>query len=56
MQNSRLVSIRKEDLESLEATIETLQNQEVMKQLLNSELDIVKGKTRNARELLKELD
>ena len=56
MQKNRLVSIRKEDLDSLEATIETLQSQEIMKQLLESERDIRAGRTRNARKLLKELD
>lgn len=51
----RLVSIPKSDLESLEATIETLENKYVMGQLEKSEEDIVKGRVRNVRELLKEL-
>jgi PHD/YefM family antitoxin component YafN of YafNO toxin-antitoxin module len=52
---SRLVSIPKSDLESLEATIETLENEYVMDQLKRSEQDIQKGKVRNVREFLKEL-
>jgi PHD/YefM family antitoxin component YafN of YafNO toxin-antitoxin module len=51
----RLVSIPKSDLESLEATIETLQNKYVMEQLESSEKDIVEGRVRNAREFLEEL-
>lgn len=51
----RLVTIPKVDLESLEATIETLQNRQVMKQLEKSEWDIREGRTRNSKELLKEL-
>lgn len=52
---SRLVSIPKSDLDSLEATIETLENGYVMDQLKRSEEDIQKGRVRNAREFLKEL-
>ncbi len=52
---SRLVSIPKSDLESLEATIETLENKHVMDQLEKSEQDIQKGRVRDAREFLKEL-
>ncbi|EQD77052.1 hypothetical protein B1A_03134 [mine drainage metagenome] len=52
---SRLVSIPKSDLDSLEATIETLENEYVMDQLERSEQDIQKGKVREAREFLKEL-
>ena len=51
----RLVSIPKNDLESLEATIETLQNKEVMEQLERSEEDIKKGKKRSIGKLIKEL-
>ena len=51
---SRLVSIPKSDLDSLEATIETLENQYVMDQLRKSEDDIKKGRVRNAREFLQE--
>ena len=51
----RLVSIPKSDLESMEATIETLQNRYVMEQLERSEEDIAKGRVRRARELLEEL-
>ncbi len=51
----RLVSIPKSDLDSLEATIETLENEYVMDQLERSEQDIQKGKVRNVREFLKEL-
>ncbi|MHB1623336.1 MAG: hypothetical protein ACYCSO_09120 [Cuniculiplasma sp.] len=52
---SRLVSIPKSDLDSLEATIETLENEYVMDQLERSEQDIQKGTVRNVREFLKEL-
>ncbi|KXB01906.1 hypothetical protein AKJ44_01910 [candidate division MSBL1 archaeon SCGC-AAA261F17] len=51
----RLVSIKKSDLESLEATIETLQNEEVMRQLKESDQDIKEGKTRTTKKLLREL-
>lgn len=53
--HSRLVSIPKEDLESLEATVETLENEYVMDQIERSEMDIQKGKVRNAKDFLKEL-
>ena len=52
---SRLVSIPKSDLDSLEATIETLENEYVMDQLERSVQDIQKGRVRNVREFLKEL-
>ena len=52
---SRLVSIPKSDLDSLEATIETLENEYVMDQLERSEQDIQKGRVRDAREFLKEI-
>ena len=52
---SRLVSIPKSDLDSLEATKETLENEYVMDQLERSEKDIQKGGVRDAREFLKEL-
>lgn len=52
----RLVSIPKADLESLEATIETLQNKYVMEQLEKSEEDIKAGRTRNIDEFIKELE
>ena len=52
---SRLVSIPKSDLDSLEATIETLGNEYVMDQLARSEQDIQKGRVRNVRDFLKEL-
>jgi len=51
----RLVSIPKEDLESLEDTIETLQNEYVMEQLEKSEIDIRKGRVRNIEKFIKEL-
>jgi PHD/YefM family antitoxin component YafN of YafNO toxin-antitoxin module len=51
----RLVSIPKEDLESLEATVETLQNEYVMEQLEKSEIDIRKGRVRNIEKFIKEL-
>ena len=52
---SRLVSIPKSDLDSLEATVETLENEYVIDQLEKSEQDIQKGKLRTVREFLKEL-
>ena len=52
---SMLVSIPKSDLDSLEATVETLENEYVMDQLERSEKDIRKGRVRNVREFLKEL-
>ena len=52
---SRLVSIPKSDLDSLKATIETLENEHVMVQLERSEKDIQNGRVRNVREFLKEL-
>ena len=52
---SRLVSIPKSDLDSLEATVETLENEYVMDQLERSEKDIQNGRVRNVREFLKEL-
>ena len=52
----RLVSIPKADLESLEATIETLQNKEVIEQLEKSERDIIRKRTRVINEFIKELD
>ena len=55
MKGSRLVSIPKADLESLEATIETLQNKYVIEHLLKSEKDIRDGRTRDIDELIKEL-
>ncbi len=52
---SRLVSIPKSDLDSLEATLETLESQYVMNQLKQSEEDIQNGRVRKAREFLKSL-
>ena len=52
---SRLVSIPKSDLDSLEATIETLENEYVLDQLERSEQDIQNGRVRNARDFLEEL-
>ena len=52
---SRLVSIPKSDLESLEATVETLENEYIMEQIERSEIDIKKGKVRNVKDFLKEL-
>ncbi len=49
------MSTAKSDLDSLEATIETLENEHVMGQLERSEQDIQKGKVRNIREFLKEI-
>ena len=52
---SRLVSIPKSDLESLVATVETLENEYVMEQIERSEIDIKKGKVRNVKDFLKDL-
>ena len=52
---TRLVSIPKSELDSLEATVETLENKYVMDQLERSEQDIENGRVRNARDLLDEL-
>lgn len=52
----RLVSIPKIDLESLEATIETLQSSHVMEQLSISEQDIKMGRVRNIDKFIKELE
>ena len=52
---SRLVSIPKSDLDSLEATIETLENEYVMDQLERSQQDILKGKVRKVSEFINEL-
>ncbi len=51
---TRLVSIPKSDLDGLEATIETLENEYVMDQLKRSEENIQKGRVRNVRDFLKE--
>ncbi len=51
----RMISVRKSDLDSLLATIETLENEYVMDQLERSEQDIQRGRVRNVREFLKEL-
>ena len=53
--NSGLVSIPKSDLESLEATIETLENEYVMDQLERSGTDIKNDRVRQVREFIKEL-
>ena len=52
----RMVTIPKADLDSLEATIETLQNAYVMGKLEATEKDIQKGRIRKARDFLKELN
>ncbi len=52
---SRLVSIPKSDMESLVATVETLENEYVMKQIKRSAIDIKKGKVRNVKDFIKEL-
>ena len=50
---SRFVSIPKSDLESLVATVETLENEYVMKQIKRSVIDIKKGKVMNVRDFMK---
>ncbi|MGI0141921.1 MAG: hypothetical protein ACREBF_04730 [Candidatus Micrarchaeales archaeon] len=54
-QKERLVSIPKRDLESLEATLETIESRKVVKQLIDSNKDIAKGKIKRARDFLKKL-
>jgi len=49
------IDTSEEDLESLEATIETLQNEYVMEQLKKSEIDIRKDRVRNIEKFIKEL-
>jgi len=51
----KLIDRSKEDLESLKATIETLQNKFVMEQLKKSEIYIRKGRVRNIEKFIKEL-
>jgi len=51
----KLIDRSEEDLESLEATIETLQNEYVMEQLKKSEIDIRKGRVRNIEKFIREL-
>ncbi len=51
----KMVTIPKAELESLKATIETLENKYVMDQLKASDEAIRKGKVRKASEFLKEL-
>ncbi len=46
---SRLVSIPKSDMESLVATVETLENEYVMKQIKRSAIDIKKEKSGMSR-------
>lgn len=52
---SRLVSVPKSYLDGLEATIETLENEQVMDQLERSGIDIKNGRVRQVREFIKEL-
>lgn len=55
-EKERLVSIPKRDLDSLEATLETMENKGVIKQLIKSNKDIARGSVRKARDFLKKLD
>ena len=52
---SRLVSIPKSDLDNLEATIETLENEYVIEQLERSEMYVKSERVRSARGFLKGL-
>jgi hypothetical protein len=52
---SRLVSVPKSYFDGLEATIETLENEQVMDQLERSGIDIKNGRVRQVREFIKEL-
>jgi hypothetical protein len=49
------IDTSKEDLEGLEAIIETLQNEYVMEQLKKSEIDIRKDRVRKIEKFIKEL-
>ena len=51
----RCVTIPMSELESLEATIETLENKYVIGQLVATEKDIRAGRVRKARDFLKDL-
>ena len=51
----KLITIPKSEVESLEATIETLENEYVMEHLEKSDKDIAHGRVRSARAFLKEL-
>lgn len=53
--NNMEKTIPKEKFDSMEATIETLQNNYVMEHLEKSEQDIRNGRTRNIDGLIKEL-
>ncbi|MHB1470899.1 MAG: hypothetical protein ACYCSA_09440 [Thermoplasmataceae archaeon] len=55
MAKSKLVSVTKSYLDSLVATIETLENSYVMDQLRKSTEDVQKGRVKDAREFLKSL-
>ncbi len=55
VQKRRFVTIPMSELESMEATIETLGNKYVVAQLAASEEAIKMGKVRKARDVLKEL-
>ncbi len=55
-QTERYVTIPKSELESLEATIETLENRYVMEQLGATEKAISEGRLRKARDFLKEIE
>ena len=55
-QAERYVTIPRAELESLEATIETLENRYVMEQLEATEKAISEGRVRKARDFLKELE
>ncbi len=51
----KMVAIPESELESLKATIETLENKYVMEHLAKSDQDIKHGRVRPARAFLKEL-
>ncbi len=55
MAKSKLVSVPKSYLDSLVATIETLENSYVMDQLRKSKEDVQKGRVKDAIEFLKGL-
>jgi hypothetical protein len=52
---SRLVSSPRSNLDGLEATLETLENEYVMDQLERSKQDIIKEKVRDVRDFLNDL-
>lgn len=51
-----MIKIPKKEYEKMVATIETLRNREVMKQLRKSDKDVERGDVRDANQFSEELD